>query len=531
MSEINQPYAGFEGVVGRIFSTSEPAWTPPPTAPGGAPNVIVMLVDDLGFADVGCYGSEIETPNIDRLAAMGCHFERSYVQIAVCNPSRASMLTGKRPDELSVWGLDKHFRESNPDAVTLPQHFMAHGYTTCAIGKIYHNDKLDPASWSEPRLVIPGFPYDPDAVYVDNSNLDYLEQRKNELRGTEAEKQRVDQFGYWYLKANATEMPDVPDNAYYDGAQTDVAIDKLGDLARKDKPFFFGLGYYRPHLPFNVPKRYWDLYSREAIELAEYDMPPLGAPPMAMNNMRELRGYNDFSDCRHPTEGQLHPNDAKLLRHGYFASVTYIDTQIGRVLDRLEQLDILDNTIIVLWGDNGWKLGDYGSWGKMTNYEMDTRVPLVVKPPRSFHANRDGESARHQIVESVDIYPTLCDLANLPKPDGLAGQSVADCFGDETQPGKTYAFSQFLRYGIWKSPDMKEAMGYTVRSKDWRYVEWFHSDSDEVIDKELYDIETQGLEQKNLVGDPAYAAIEHELAKQLTAYRGKTLPIKPSAFR
>ncbi|MEO0476289.1 MAG: sulfatase-like hydrolase/transferase [Planctomycetota bacterium] len=283
------------------------------------PNVLFIFADDLR-PELGCYGCEhIHSPNIDRLALMGAHFERCYVQIAVCNPSRASMLTGKRPDELSVWGLDKHFRETNPDAVTLPQHFMAHGYTTGAIGKVYHNDKLDPASWSEPRLVVPGFPYDPDCVYLDNHELEWLEQRKDGLRGTPKEHQRVDEFGYWYLKAGATEMPDVDDDAYYDGAQTTLAMKKLKALASRDKPFFFGLGYYRPHLPFNVPKKYWDLYDREAIELAEYDMPPLGAPPVAMNSMKELRGYRDFDDCKPPLEGRLAPEDARLLRHGYFA--------------------------------------------------------------------------------------------------------------------------------------------------------------------------------------------------------------------
>ena len=491
------------------------------------PNILFIFSDDLR-PELGCYGCEhIHSPNIDRLAAMGCHFDRSYVQIAVCNPSRASMLTGKRPDELSVWGLDKHFRESNPDAVTLPQHFMAHGYHTAAIGKIYHNDKLDPASWSEPRMLIPGFPYDPDAVYLDNHNLEYLEQRKDELRGTDAEKQRVDQFGHWYLKTNATEMPDVPDDAYYDGAQTDAAVKKLGELTKQDKPFFFGLGYYRPHLPFNVPKKYWDLYSREAIELAEYDMPPLGAPPVALNSMKELRGYTDFKAYPPPLEGQLHPDHAKLLRHGYFASVSYIDAQIGKVLDQLENLNILDNTIIVLWGDNGWKLGDYGSWGKMTNYEMDTRVPLIVKPSKPML----GESKREQIVESVDIYPTLCDLAGLPQPKGLAGDSFANQMDDPKREGKPYAFSQFLRYGYWLLDGDEEVMGYTVRTQDYRYVEWFNSDSDQCLAKELYDITSQGLEQKNLTGDAQYAKIESELAAVLTAYRGETLPMTPSAFR
>ncbi len=491
------------------------------------PNVLFIFADDLR-PELGCYGCQhVISPHIDRLAKMGCHFDKCYVQISLCNPSRASMLTGKRPDELSVWGLDVHFREHLPDVVTLPQHFLRHGYHTAAIGKIYHNDKPDPASWSEPSIYIAGYPYDPDAVYRDDGNLHYLEQRKSTIRQEGNEARYLDPFGQWYLKASATEAPDVPDNAYYDGAQTEVAIEKLSELAAQDQPFFFGLGYYRPHLPFNVPKRYWDMYDRDAIPLAEFDMPPLGAPPIALNNLRELRGYCDFNDVKHPLEGQLDSDDARLLRHGYFASVTYIDAQIGKVLDHLEALNILDETIIVLWGDNGWKLGDYGSWCKMTNYEMDTRVPLIIKPAGAL---RDG-GRRDQIVESLDIYPTLCDLAGLPLPAGLVGQSIAALFDDATVSGKEQAFSQFLRYGIWLPPNTKEAMGYSIRTRDWRYVEWFQSDSDVAIARELYDITSQGLEQKNLSGDPANAELERELAEQLRNYRGTTLPLAAAERR
>jgi arylsulfatase A-like enzyme len=492
------------------------------------PNVLFIFSDDLR-PELNCYGCKhVISPNIDRLAAMGCLFEKAYVQIAVCNPSRASMLTGRRPDELGVWGLDTHFRETSPDVVTLPQHFKQNGYHTAAIGKIYHNDKPDPISWSEPQMHIPGYPYDPDAVYRDDGNIHFLEQRKKEIIEQEGTGSRfIDEYGQWYLKACATEMPDVPDDAYYDGAQTDVAIGKLSELVKLDKPFFFGLGYYRPHLPFNVPKKYWDMYDRETIELAEHDMPPLGAPPMALNNLRELRGYADFKDVAHPNESQLNAGDARLLRHGYFASVTYIDTQIGKVLDHLDRLGIMDETIIVLWGDNGWKLGDYGSWCKMTNYEMDTRVPLIIKPPRSLaNGNKRG-----QIVESIDIYPTLCDLAGLSKPDGLAGESLSEHMVSDEPEGKPHAFSQFLRHGIWGAPDGKETMGYTIRTKDWRYVEWFHSDKTECIARELYDITTQGLEQENLSGRPEHRDIEEYFSIMLTGYRGKTLPLRPSLRR
>ena len=491
------------------------------------PNVVFIFVDDLR-PELGCYGCEhVITPNIDRLASLGCYFDRSYVQVSLCNPSRASMLTGKRPDQLGVWGLDKHFRDEQPDIVTLPQHFKQHGYHTAAIGKIYHNDKPDPQSWSEPRICIEGYPYDPDAVYRDDSNLDFLEQRKSAIRQQGEEQQHIDEFGQWYLKACATEMPDVADDAYYDGAQTLVAMQKITELNARDQPFFFGIGYYRPHLPFNVPKKYWDMYDREKITLAEFDMPPLGAPPMALNNLRELRGYSDFKQTDHPNQSQLNADDSRLLRHGYFASVTYIDTQIGKLLDHLEELGILDETVIVMWGDNGWKLGDYGSWCKMTNYEMDTRVPLIIKP--STFATEDPK--RSQIVESVDIYPTLCDLVGLPHPIGLAGKSFVPLIYNAKHKGKSHAFSQFLRHGIWGGPDGRETMGYSVRTQDWRYVEWFHSDDTKVIAKELYDIATEGLETINVSGQLEYKEMERALALLLTDYRGNTLPLKASSSR
>jgi len=494
------------------------------------PNVLFICVDDLR-PELGCYGCpHVLSPNIDWLAGMGCMFERHYCQVALCNPSRSSMLTGQRPDSLSVWGLDEHFRECRPDAVSLPEHFQNHGYHTAAIGKIYHNDKLDPRSWSEPRICIDGYPYDPDAVYRDDGNVHYLEQRKEQIRAEGREQRYIDPFGEWYLKACATEAPDVPDDAYYDGAQTDIALDKLSELHAADSPFFFGIGFYRPHLPFNVPKCYWDLYQREDIELAENDMPPMGAPPMAINNMRELSGYTDFKDAPHPDVGQLNADDAKLLRHGYFASVSYIDAQVGKLLSHLESLGALDDTLVVLWGDNGWKLGEYGSWGKMTNYEMDTRIPLIIKPPGSGRGDSEEPSARRQLTESVDIFPTLCELAGLPLPPDveLAGQSLVPCIAEPERAGKTTAFSQFLRHGIWGAPDGKETMGYTVRTEDWRYVEWFHADQTEVLATELYDLRSQGLESENVSGRDDVREVESQLARVLTDYRGDVLPLARS---
>jgi arylsulfatase A-like enzyme len=475
-----------------------------------APNVLFIAVDDLR-TELGCYGAtQVISPNIDRLAESGVVFNNAYCQSGVCNPSRASLLTGLRPDSTRVWDLWTHFRDTIPDVVTLPQQFKANGYYSAAIGKIYHNDLPDPLSWSEPRIMIPAFPYDPDAVYRDEDNVDFLERRKAEIIEEGRRERFIDPLGEWCLKACATEMPDVPDDAYYDGAQTDVAIEKLGELAQMDSPFFFGIGYYRPHLPFNVPKRYWDLYERDTIELATNDYPPANAPSMALNNMRELQGYTDFTDAPHPMNGKLNDDAARLLKHGYLASVTYVDTQVGKLLDRLDELGIRENTIIVLWGDNGWKLGEHASWCKMTNFETDTRVPLIMSAPG---CRESGNCTG--LVEFVDIYPTLCELTGVPAPGSLQGQSLVPQLQDPAEPARDGAFSQFLREGIWRDPSGRDYMGYTVRTHEYRYVEWYDYETNTLVARELYDHRKDSEENENVVNNVQNAAVVAELAGTL----------------
>jgi iduronate 2-sulfatase len=345
------------------------------------PNVLFIAVDDLR-PELGAYGNTIiQTPNIDRLAASGTTFLQAHVQQAVCSPSRSSLMTGLRPDAIRIWDLWTHFRTTVPDVVTLPQQFMAHGYHAAAIGKIYHNIFPDTLSWSEPQLYVPGFPFDPDAVYRHPDNIAIQEARKAEIIAAGQQDRYIDVFGEWYLKAGATEKVDLPDSVYYDGAQTDVALKKLVELRDRDQPFFFGVGYYRPHLPFNAPAKYWDLYDPATIPLAENPDIPRDAPIMALNTMRELWGYSDFKHVAHPFNGSLTEAEERHLKHGYYASVSYVDAQIGRLLDRLEELGLAENTIVVLWGDHGWKLGEHNSWGKMTNYEVDTRAPLILRGP------------------------------------------------------------------------------------------------------------------------------------------------------
>jgi arylsulfatase A-like enzyme len=478
---------------------------PEPIEPN-LPNVLFIAVDDLR-PEIGAYGNpHIRTPHIDRLAESGVTFLQAHVQQAVCNPSRASLMTGLRPDSLRVWDLQTDFRETVPDVVTLPQHFMRNGYRAIAIGKIYHNVIPDSVSWSEPKLHIEGYPFDPDAVYRHPLNVAIQEARKEEILEAGQEDRHIDQYGEWYLKAGSTEIVDGPDDLYYDGAQTDAAIDKLAELAARDQPFFFAIGYYRPHLPFNAPKKYWDMYEREAIPMAAEPDLPRNGPPMAINNMRELRGYADFRDVPHPVDGSVSELDARRLKHGYYASVSYVDAQVGRLLDALDELRLSENTIVVLWGDHGWKLGEHGSWAKMTNYEIDTRAPLIIRSPRG----TDGVRV-DRLVEFVDIYPTLAELAGLPVPAHVQGVSAVPLMEDPDQTWKSAVFSQFLREGIWTAPDGIEYMGYAVRTNRYRYVAWMNTETGGFVAWELYDHESDPGENINLAGRPGYAETLAEL--------------------
>ena len=477
------------------------------------PNVLFIAVDDLR-PELGCYGQEhIHSPHIDRLANTGVTFTRAYCQQAVCNPSRASLLTGMRPDTLRVWDLRTDFRTTCPDVVTLPQHFKQQGYFCTAIGKIYHNTIPDSLSWSEEKLHIDGYPFDPDAVYVAPQNIALVEARKQELIEAGLQERYVDRLGEWYIKTVATENADVKDNAYFDGAQTDVAVQKLQTLKDADKPFFLAVGYYRPHLPFNAPKKYWDLYDRQEIPLAENGDLPTDAPLMAVNTARELRGYSDFKTAPTPQDQALSEEQARLLRHGYFASVSYIDAQIGRLLDELDRLEIADSTVVVLWGDHGWKLGEHRSWCKMTNFEIDTRVPLIVRVPG---AAENGQKCR-RLVEFVDIYPTLCEVAELPLPEHLEGTSFAPLLHERHRPWKSAAFSQFLRDGIWVAADGVPYMGHAIRTERYRYVEWMNWETKEYVARELYDQHTDPQENKNVAEMPQFKGTVRELKQRLDA--------------
>ena len=469
-------------------------------APG--PNVIFIAVDDLR-PELGCYGAaHVHSPHIDRFAASAVRFERAYCQVAVCNPSRVSLLTGLRPDTSRVWDLVTRFRHTVPAVVTLPQHFKQHGYHAVSFGKIFHNPWPDNASWSEPHA----WPKDA-RLWSDAAKArlrDFRAQMKADGRSEAAIRR---------MRAPATEIVDLPDGEHIDGAIADQAIAALKRLAKRQQPFFLAAGFVRPHLPFVVPRKYWDLYDREKIPLAANEFLPRGAPGFAMNTMYELRDYMDYADTPGPFGGTLTEAQRRELKHGYLASVSLIDAQVGRLLDELERLKLADNTIVVLWSDHGWKLGEHNSWCKQTNHEIDTRVPLLIRAPGA----RANGSATRSFAELLDLYPTLCELAGLSTPKHVEGVSLKPVLEDPAARVRDAAFSQFRR-----RDGKRELMGYAMRTEQSRYVEWLDRGSLTVVARELYDHRDDAGENENI------AEAVREKARELSRALWAALP-RPQA--
>jgi len=456
--------------------------------PAKKSNVLFIAVDDLR-PQMGCYGDpDAITPHMDKLAGRGTVFERAYCQQAVCNPSRASLMTGLRPDTLRVWDLKTHFRKNQPEVVTLPQHFKNHGYHTECIGKIYHDPRSfrDPASWSiEEKLA---FTDEVGGKYVLEENLKAYDPAKGRQ------------------KAAATECADVPDNAYIDGQVADAAVESLRDLAARQQPFFLAVGFRRPHLPFSAPQKYWDMQKPERIGRVPNPLPPVDVPQIALHNWQELRGYSDI-----PALGPLTPEQVVHLRHGYYAAMSYTDAQIGRVLAELDRAGLRESTVICLWGDHGWHLGEHGLWGKTTNFELDTHSPLIIAVPGQAAAGSRSQS----LAEFVDVYPTLVELCNLPPPARLEGTSLVPVLRDPLQTVKTAAFSQFPR-----AMDGKQLMGYSVRTDRYRLTRWVHQDDlSKVYAVELYDYQTDPQENINIANHPANAGLLARLTAQFDAGR------------
>lgn len=454
-----------------------------PVVAATKPNVLLILVDDLKPA-LGCYGdATARTPHLDALAARGMRFDLAYCNQAVCAPSRFSLLLGSHSTSTGLYGLGSRLRASWPNAVTLPQHFARHGYRTESLGKIFHighGNLGDPESFEVPHFsdkVIEyatrdrqsGAPLTREEAYFENRQLDAI---RSLPRGP------------------AFESPDVPDEAYADGRVAKEAISRLqGARDRRlqsGTPFFIAVGFARPHLPFSAPRKYWDLFDPEQLPIPSRRELPAGAPTVAGKRGGEITNYTPV-----PERGPIEPKLERQLIHGYYASTAFVDAQIGKVIAAIDRLELARDTIIVVWGDHGFHLGDLGIWTKHTNYEQANRIPLVICAPG---VTAPG-SATRQLVESVDLFPTLAELAGLPPPAGPQprdGLSLVSVLRAPQTRVRDHAYHVYP----------KEKLGRAIRTERFRLVEWKNwKRPNAPVEYELYDYLSDPLETRNLASE------------------------------
>jgi len=439
---------------------------------GRKPNVLFIPVDDLR-PELGCYGREqIHSPNIDRLASRGVMFRRSYCQYPVCGASRASLLSGLRPTRTRFTNYMSWVEKDARSIISLPQTFKDNGYHTVSNGKVFHHQTDSEKVWSErPWRARPCF-----AVWRTKAAQAIIKSHK-------------------HRRGPACEAADVPDDGYPDGVNANKAIADLRRLKKMDKPFFLSAGFEKPHLPFNAPKKYWDLYERKDINLADNPFSPKDAPSVAVHNSGELRSYAGI-----PKTGPLSDDLARKLIHGHYACISYVDAQIGKVLDELDCLGLRDNTVVVLWGDHGYLLGEHGMWGKSCNFEPALHSPLIVSAP-----GITGGKKTDALSEFVDIYPSLCELCDLPAPGHLEGTSFVPLMKKPDRPWKTAAFS-------WSG----NGSSISMRTDRYRYSQW--SDKDGKVDaRMLYDHKTDPNENVNVANQPGSAELVDKLSSMLAA--------------
>lgn len=447
------------------------------------PNVLLIMVDDLK-PNLGAYGDTIAvSPNVDQLAAEGMRFRNAYANQAVCGPSRYNILFGSRSTSTGLYNFGKEFRDVHPDAVTLPQHFKKAGYHTESMGKVFHighGNTNDEVSWSIPHFKEKVIEYvDPkstgrkltrEEAFFENTRM-YIEDTpaNNELpRGA------------------AWESPDVLDGAYADARVANHAIDRLRKLKENpEQPFFMAVGFARPHLPFSVPKKYWDLYKPEDLPMPQYEKAPEGSPSFTKKRGHEMSQF--FPIPRHQ---DVYDDDLKRkLIHGYYASISYMDAQLGKVMKELKRLELDKNTIVVFWSDHGWHLGDHAIWTKHTNFEQANHIPFIVIAPGVTKAG----SVTDQFAESVDVYPTLASLAGLDKPKGpqpIDGIDLSPVLKDGSKEIKNHAYHAFPMGGY---------LGEAIRTKQYRMIRWtpIRNQKKEVL-YELYDYDNDPMETKNI---------------------------------
>lgn len=461
------------------------------------PNVLLLLVDDLK-PTLGCYGDVIaQTPNIDRLAARSMRFDLAYCNQAVCAPSRFTLMLGSHSTSTGLYGLGSRLRERIPDAVTLPQHFSRYGYRTESLGKVFHvghGNQGDPQSFSVAHFS------DKVIEYADPASTDGGQLTREEAYFTNQQLNRIQELP----RGAAFESPDVADEAYADGRVAAETIQRLRAARERREqdgtPFFIAAGFARPHLPFSSPRKYWDLYDPARFADPACEKIPEGAPKVAGKTNGELANYKPV-----PNSGEVDADLRRQLTHGYYASVSYVDAQIGKVLDELDRQQLTENTIIVLWGDHGFHLGDHGYWTKHTNYERANRIPLLIGAPG---VAKPGSSTR-QLAESSDLFPTLAELAGLDAPTGpqrIDGRSLVPVLRGPAARVRDHAYHVFP----------KAKLGRAIRTERHRLVEWKNvGQARESAELELYDYETDPHETRNI------AAMQPQVVSELRAILDK----------
>ncbi len=428
-----------------------------------------LIVDDLR-PQLGCYGrSGMVTPSIDALAQRSALFGRHFCQQAICGPSRNHIFTGCRPDTTRVYDLQTRLSDRSPHLVTMPQHLKKHGYTTLTVGKVFHNPDDDPTGFT--RLLRPAKSEQAGRGYLTAEAIQHAETNTRALRDRGSTKHGM---------GPAFEVgPD--DRPYQDELNVTAAVDALKTVG--EEPFFLTVGFTRPHLPFCAPRSYWELYDPDVIEVPSVE-PPRGCTPYSLTNWGELRDYYGI-----PREGPMPHDVARTLIHGYYACVSYLDAQIGRVLAALDQSGARDNTIVVMCADHGMKLGEFGCWSKHTVFEADNHVPLLISVP-----GRDAV-VTNRMTENVDIFPTICALCGIDAPPQIQGVDLSPLLDDPLAPWQDVALMQYPRADV---------MAYAVRTPRFLYCEWRRRDTSVAVARELYDLDRDG-EHENVIDRAAYA--------------------------
>jgi uncharacterized sulfatase len=452
-------------------------------------NVLFIAADDLN-CDVSTYGvSQVPTPNLDRLHAMGVRFDNAYCQQPLCGPSRASVMTGKRPNTIRCFTLNDQPRKRNPGIVTLGQFFKERGYYSGRVGKIYH--------YGNPTYIGTNG-HDDEETWTERFNPKGIDrtQEENIIRypgGKTGKKGGLGISMAWW-------DPESEDSEHTDGMVADIAIEMIE--AHKDEPFFIAAGFFNPHCPYVAPKKYFDLYDINAITLQDLD-----EAKAELEDVPKMAVQRDIGQRWPYYYKGLTIDEAKQSKLAYYATISFVDAQVGRLLDALETNDLMDNTIIVFWSDHGYFLGEKGLWFKRKAFERSARVPLLIAVPDGLRAANST-----QMVELIDLYPTLVDYAGFAVPDDLEGRSMRPLLSDSDADWKTSAITQIHH--------SSNAQGYSIRTERWRYTEWNRGEAG----LELYDHANDPEETKNLATHPEYASVVESLSVELRQYSDTYVP-------